>query len=393
MSENEIMVYLPNRRKCMNIYSTGNQIVDEIGQINFTGNIIPKEWFATVVKANGKPNLRAIMFLADIVYWYRPTEKRDEATGNLVCYAKKMKGDMLQRSYKHLMEQFGCSKTEATTTIVELEKLGVIKREFRTEVHNGVCSNNIMYIDLNVDVLKSLTFPQIADEVRGDTPMHKNLDSSPSYETTPLHKNMERVSIEKEIAPPDFMETNTETISKITTKISHKNTQSINQVEAPKNVDDGLSEDEIKEIVEDDFLEEKVIPYSYHANERKMLVAIKILTDWYELASRHFNSDFEYVVYDMLVGCLADMACADGNQTYKGSTVTYAMVIDQINAVVHQESSLYNFAEQTVDDYMKAAGREEIRDKRKYMKSVIWNSFLTYRVKFESDFALTHTNA
>ena len=158
-------------------------------------------------------------------------------------------------------------------------------------------------------------------------------------------------------------------------------------------MDDGLSEDEIKEIVEDDFLEEKVIPYSYHANERKMLVAIKILTDWYELASRHFNSDFEYVVYDMLVGCLADMACADGNQTYKGSTVTYAMVIDQINAVVHQESSLYNFAEQTVDDYMKAAGREEIRDKRKYMKSVIWNSFLTYRVKFESDFALTHTNA
>ena len=171
------------------------------------------------------------------------------------------------------------------------------------------------------------------------------------------------------------------------------NTQSINQAEASKNADDRLSEDEVKEIVEDDFFKEKTIPYSYHANERKMLVAVKTLTYWYEITPQHFNSDFEYFAYDMFVGCLADMACADGNQTYKGNKVTYAKVIDQINAVVNRDSSLYEFAEQTVDDYMKAAGEVEIRDKRKYMKSVIWNSFLTYRVKFESDFARTYVHA
>lgn len=377
----------------MDIYTTGNKTVDEIGKINFTGNIIPQAWFSTVVKSNGKPNLRAMMFLADIVYWYRPTEIRDEITGSVTAYKKKMKSDILQRSYKHLMEQFGCSKTEATAAIVDLEKLGVIQREFRTEIHNGVCSNNIMYIDLNVEALKRLTFPQSTEEILDNTPIHKNMDSSPLDEGIPVQKNMERVSRNKETAPHNFIETNTETIPKNTTKISHKNTQSINQVEAPENMDDGLSEDEIKEIVEDDFFEEKAIPYSYHTNERKMLVAIKILTDWYALTPRNFNSDFEYVVYDMFVGCLADMACADGNQTYKGSTVTYIKVIDQINAVVNRDGSLYEFAEQTVDDYMTAAGRDEIRDKRKYMKSVIWNSFLTYRVKFESDFARTYINA
>lgn len=120
--------------------------------MNFTGNVIPPSWYRTVLKSNGKPNLRAILFLADIVFWYRPTEVRDEATGNLICFKKKMKRDMLQRSYAELSDQFGCSKGEATATIVELEELGVIKRVFRTEVYNGVRSNNIMFIELNVQV-------------------------------------------------------------------------------------------------------------------------------------------------------------------------------------------------------------------------------------------------
>ncbi len=31
------------------------------------------------------------MFLADIVYWYRPTEVRDELTGQIVGYKTKIK--------------------------------------------------------------------------------------------------------------------------------------------------------------------------------------------------------------------------------------------------------------------------------------------------------------
>jgi len=168
------------------------------------------------------------------------------------------------------------------------------------------------------------------------------------------------------------------------------NTQSINQAETPENMDDGLSEDELREIVEDEISLNGAVPYNYKADEKKMQTAIEILV---ELTSAHFSSDFEKSTLAMLVDCLTEMACAEGIQTYKGSSVSYAKVIDKINEIIKRESSLYHFAEETIDDYISAAKEYEIKDKRKYMKSVIWNSFLTYRVKFESHLTRTHINA
>lgn len=148
-----------------------------------------------------------------------------------------------------------------------------------------------------------------------------------------------------------------------------------------------MSDDEIKEIVEDEFSNKREIPYVYKADERKMLVAVRLLTDWYALTSAHFSTEFEKCVFDMLVDCLAEMASADGIQTYKGSSISYAKVIDKINTIVKRDGSLFDFVHETIDDYIQAAKKNEIKDKCQYMKSVIWNSFLTYQVKFESNFA------
>ena len=52
------------------IYSTGNEIVDENAKLNISGNIIPQVWYRTIIRESGKPNLTAIIILADIVYWY-----------------------------------------------------------------------------------------------------------------------------------------------------------------------------------------------------------------------------------------------------------------------------------------------------------------------------------
>lgn len=90
-----------------------------------------------------------------------------------------MKSDMLQRSYADLADQFGCSKGEATTSIVELETLGVIKRMFRTEIHNGVRSNNIIYLELDVEVLKQLTLPENVKIAADNTPILKKRIASP----------------------------------------------------------------------------------------------------------------------------------------------------------------------------------------------------------------------
>ena len=48
------------------IYSTGNIIVDEYAKLSITGNIIPQMWYRTVVRDSGKPNLTAIVIIADI---------------------------------------------------------------------------------------------------------------------------------------------------------------------------------------------------------------------------------------------------------------------------------------------------------------------------------------
>ena len=69
-------------------YSTGNPIVDEVGTMNFTGNVIPMVWFKTIRYPSGAPNNNAIHILADIVYWYRPKEERDEESGQLICMKK-----------------------------------------------------------------------------------------------------------------------------------------------------------------------------------------------------------------------------------------------------------------------------------------------------------------
>ena len=88
--------------------TTGNLIVDQMKDLNITGNIIPMSWFKTFSaprktdKKNGfsgKIKLLAINILADIVYWYRPVEVRDEKTGFVIGYKKKFKSDLLQKNY------------------------------------------------------------------------------------------------------------------------------------------------------------------------------------------------------------------------------------------------------------------------------------------------------
>lgn len=91
------------------IYSTGNAIVDENAKLDITGNIIPQAWYQTITRDNGKPNLTAIIILADIVYWYKPTEIRDEVTGQVV---------ELKRSSKQI-----CFKEAISRSVNSLEYL------------------------------------------------------------------------------------------------------------------------------------------------------------------------------------------------------------------------------------------------------------------------------
>lgn len=141
-------------------YSTGNPIVDEVGTMNFTGNIIPMIWFKTIRYPNGAPNNNAIHILADIVYWYRPKEEREEESGQLVGIKKKFRDDYLQRSYDQMADTFGLSKKQVTEAVKALERMGIIKRIFKTVHVRGQTLNNVLFIELVPKRLYEVTFPK-----------------------------------------------------------------------------------------------------------------------------------------------------------------------------------------------------------------------------------------
>ena len=158
-------------------YSTGNAIVDEVSEMNLTGNVVPLAWFKTMVGDSDKPMLLAIDLLADIVYWYRPKEIRDEGTGDLIGFQKRFKADLLQRSYRQIEQRFGVTRKQARTALDFLCKIGVIRKHLRNELTpDGIPLHNNMYLELVPEKLKELTYPQFDDDVPLREPPSANED-------------------------------------------------------------------------------------------------------------------------------------------------------------------------------------------------------------------------
>ena len=199
------------------ISSTGNHTVDAIGKINITGNIIPEAWYKTIQKTRKHPYLHAIILLSEIVYWYRPKEVCDEATGERT-YKKKFSADLWQVSMSTLSDKFGLSKDQVRDALGFLEaNVQVIKRHYRTIDSRTGKLSNVMYIELIPDVLMNLTYPEdnsIDDEnipegseTSSNTYLEKSeevLENSP----TPIGENSNTYT---ENTPKNTEENNTKT--------------------------------------------------------------------------------------------------------------------------------------------------------------------------------------
>jgi hypothetical protein len=118
----------------------GIRAVEALKDVHFEGNIVPMEWFDHLKFDNGKPDVNAILILADIVSYYR----------------KDLKGDLLQKSYQHYANQFGFSKQQVTDAISRLENRGIIKRVFKTIETSFSIVNNVLFIELDVEKVKQL---------------------------------------------------------------------------------------------------------------------------------------------------------------------------------------------------------------------------------------------
>lgn len=177
-----IQTYKKGEMQMAYIGSSGNDTVDAMGQFAFTGNVIPMNWYHTICRDNGKPHLLAITILSDIVYWYRPTEVRDERTGQIVGWRKKFSGNLLQKSYAQYESLFGESKRSVKAAIDLLIELGVVYRHFKDikltpngpveidkKTDNGSDGNeqrlyNVMFLDINIRRLVELTYPEETEQ-------------------------------------------------------------------------------------------------------------------------------------------------------------------------------------------------------------------------------------
>ena len=199
-----------------NILSTGNEIVDSIGTIEITGNIICNNWYNWILRENGKPHHLAISILAEIVYWYKPTEIRDEMTGRTIGFKKKFRDDLLQKSYDQLGDKFGEEKQTIKRALDCLENIGVIRRSFRTTKNeNNRNLNNVMYIELVPECLQRISYEN--KEGKSSTPVDKYDDTLPS--------NLMGCNQICRETPEKTDETNTKITTKNTTKNSNTTTK------------------------------------------------------------------------------------------------------------------------------------------------------------------------
>lgn len=161
---------------------------------------------------SGKPDMPAIVILAEIIYWYRPYQTLTKDGKPL--QRKHFDGDMFQCSAAYFEAKFGFTKTQARRAITRLEEGGLIRREFRDVVIQGILRNNITFIEPVPLAIMAITHPPstVAEMVSAvsETPPLVSQTPSPTGETP--SPTGERLSLKSHLS-----EITTETTTEITT--------------------------------------------------------------------------------------------------------------------------------------------------------------------------------
>ena len=127
-----------------------------IEELQIQGNLVSNNWFKYLKRDNGRTYYLAIHLLAEIVYWYRPTQREDK-DGNIIK-SNKFSGDKLQLSYRDLMVKLDESKHNLQRAMKYLIEKGFISQELRTiTLKNGRKLHNVMFIDLNIHKILDIT--------------------------------------------------------------------------------------------------------------------------------------------------------------------------------------------------------------------------------------------
>ncbi len=117
------------------------------------------------------------------------------------------------------------------------------------------------------------------------------------------------------------------------------------------------------------------IPYSFRGNKKAVEYALKYMSCYSYCIENSYNRYSEYA--DAVIACMSELA-SDTYTRVKGQTVKYYEVIDRLNEINQTESGLTSwigvfgvFWKKILKE--KLMNGEEIRYKKAFMKSCIWD--------------------
>jgi hypothetical protein len=136
--------------------------VVSLEDLSLAGNLIPHSWYHKITNSRGQPDSNAIIILAEIVYWYRSTKK-----GN----SHKFYGASLQLGYDHFINKLNFTRDQIRNALKKLEELNLVYRAFKTESKFGSNYSNIMFLELKIETLRSITSCYLNEKSKTDNNM------------------------------------------------------------------------------------------------------------------------------------------------------------------------------------------------------------------------------
>ena len=208
--------------------------VAEIGKIHFEGNIIPHPWYQRIRLESGKPDLPAIIILAEIIYWYRPYQTLTK--GGKPLLRKHFDGDMFQCTAAYFSSKFGLTKDQTRKALKRLEEGGYIRREYRDIVQQGILRNCIMFVEPVPLAILAITHTAVASEAASIMP---NPPSPVGDPPSPVGDLIKGIEITTEIS--------TETTTTTTTPYPSSSNERTAKTETAQGSGSGVQDENLKD--------------------------------------------------------------------------------------------------------------------------------------------------
>lgn len=155
-------------------------VVQAITAMNITGNVIPTEWLKYICHPGGSPDLLAAWILADVVYWYRAQQVRDEETGGVRGYRERFAGEVLRYNYVVRAKHFGFTDRQVRDAVHRLEKMGLVTVDVRADYIGDQFVGSLVFVTPVPEGIRKITFTAGTRlTLDGDPPPSQSLPPSP----------------------------------------------------------------------------------------------------------------------------------------------------------------------------------------------------------------------